>query len=332
MITIHHPWVFAFGILGNIISFMVFLAPLPTFIRIYKKKSTEGFQSVPYVVAIFSAMLWIYYALLKGNSLLLITVNVAGVIIETIYVVVFVTYAPRQARMFTLKLLMFMNFGGFCVIVLLCHYLAKGETRVQVFGWVCVVFSVSVFVAPLSIIRSVIRTKSVEYMPFNLSLCLTLTATIWFMYGFVQKDLYITLPNVVGFVFGVVQMILYGIYRKYDKMAKKHKLPQQQQQEVVVEITSTPTTTTTTTNATKQTNNNNNTIDETTCNNAISNNCTPKTKDIIRPQENNSELEVVIANLGTSQSSTSCNVDVGSSIVGGPGPSPTTAQLVECAV
>ncbi|KAK9684321.1 hypothetical protein RND81_10G202100 [Saponaria officinalis] len=317
MITIHHPWVFAFGILGNVISFMVFLAPLPTFIRVYKKKSTEGFQSFPYVVAIFSAMLWIYYALLKGNSLLLITVNVTGVIIETIYVVLFITYAPRQAKVSTLKLLLFMNFGGFCTIVLLCHYLAKGEARVQVFGWVCVAFSVSVFAAPLSIMRSVIRTKSVEYMPFNLSLCLTLTATIWFMYGFVQKDLYITLPNVVGFIFGVAQMILYGIYRKYDKKAQKQKLPQQQQIEVTSPV--------------KQ----NNTVDTTI-------NSTQKIEDIIPPQLKN-EVEVIIEdnideentkdheqNLhGSTQHVPTCNVDF-EKIACGPGPIPV--HLVECAV
>ncbi|KAH9614601.1 hypothetical protein KSS87_017349 [Heliosperma pusillum] len=292
---------------------MVFLAPLPTFIRVYKKKSTEGFQSIPYVVAIFSAMLWIYYAMLKGNSLLLITVNVAGVIIETIYVIVYITYAPRQA-----KLLLFMNFGGFGVIVLLCHYLTKGEARVQAFGWVCVAFSVSVFAAPLSVMRLVIRTKSVEFMPFNLSLCLTLTATIWFMYGFVQKDLYITLPNIVGFVFGVVQMILYAIYRKYDKMAKKQKLPEQ-----VVEITS----------PVKQ----NDTVET-----AI--NCLPKTKDIVHPQENNVEV-VIDANVheineeatnghevylhGQPQIVPTCNVDLDST---GSRPGPCSVQLVECAV
>lgn len=223
IITIHHPLVFAFGLLGNIISFMVFLAPVPTFIRIFKKKSTEGFQSVPYVVALFSAMLWIYYAMLKGNSILLITINVAGVIIEIIYVAIYITYAPRQARVSTLKLLFLMNLVGFSLIVLLCHYLViKAHVRLQVYGWICVVFSISVFAAPLSVMRMVIRTKSAEFMPINLSLCLTLTATIWFLYGFLLKDLYITLPNVVGFLFGVAQMVLYGIYRKYDKQ----KLPE----------------------------------------------------------------------------------------------------------
>ncbi|CAK9183515.1 unnamed protein product [Ilex paraguariensis] len=70
-----HYWATAVGILGDIGSFMVYLAPLPTFYQIYKKKSTEGFQSVPYMIASFSAMLYIYYGLLKSNDAILITIN-----------------------------------------------------------------------------------------------------------------------------------------------------------------------------------------------------------------------------------------------------------------
>ncbi|XP_068666089.1 bidirectional sugar transporter SWEET14-like [Aristolochia californica] len=189
--TIHHPWAFTFGLLGNFVSFLVYLAPLPTFYKIYKKKSTEGFQSVPYVAALFSAMLWIYYAFLKTNAYLLITINSVGCVIETIYIALYLGYAPKKARMYTAKLLLLLNLCAFGLILLLTQFLAKGSNRVCVLGWVCVGFSVSVFAAPLSIMRLVIRTKSVEYMPFSLSFFLTLSAVMWFSYGLLLKDMYI---------------------------------------------------------------------------------------------------------------------------------------------
>uniref|UniRef100_A0ACD5ZEJ8 Uncharacterized protein n=1 Tax=Avena sativa TaxID=4498 RepID=A0ACD5ZEJ8_AVESA len=208
-LSLEHPWAFAFGLLGNVISFASYLAPIPTFYRIYKSKSTEGFQSVPYVVALFSAMLWIYYALVKSNESLLITINAAGCVIETIYIVMYLAYAPRNAKVFTAKILILLNVGVFGLILLLTLLLVEGERRVVSLGWVCVGFSVSVFIAPLSIIGRVIRTRSVEYMPFSLSLSLTLSAVVWFLYGLLIKDKYVALPNILGFSFGLVQMGLY---------------------------------------------------------------------------------------------------------------------------
>lgn len=57
-------------------------------------------------------------------------------------------------QMLTVKLLLLMNFGGFCFILLLCQFLAKGTTRAKIIGGICVGFSVCVFAAPLSIIVS----------------------------------------------------------------------------------------------------------------------------------------------------------------------------------
>ncbi|PON77218.1 Bidirectional sugar transporter SWEET10-like [Parasponia andersonii] len=221
--------VLIFGILGNITSFVVFLAPVPTFYRVYKKKSTEGFQSVPYVVALFSAMMWLYYATLKSDLILLVTINSVGCVIESIYIALYIAYAPKQARMFTLRLLLLLNFGGFCLILLLSHFLAKGSLRATVLGWVCTSFAVSVFAAPLSIIRVVIRTKSVEFMPFPLSFFLTLSAIMWLFYGIMLKDLCVAIPNVLGLIFGVLQMVLYVMYRKNKTVAllEEQKLPEQ---------------------------------------------------------------------------------------------------------
>lgn len=200
---------------------MVFLAPLPTFYKIYKKKSAEGYQSVPYVVALFSAMLWIYYALLKSNATFLITINSFGCVIETLYILLFIFYAPTKLRFQTAKVLLLLNVLGFGLMLALTMVLAKGEKRLKVLGWICLVFNLSVFAAPLFIMGKVIKTKSVEYMPFALSFFLTLNAVMWFFYGLLLKDYYIALPNVVGFVFGIIQMILYVIF----KNAKPTNIP-----------------------------------------------------------------------------------------------------------
>ncbi|XVE63721.1 hypothetical protein DITRI_Ditri07aG0042300 [Diplodiscus trichospermus] len=231
----YHPWIIVSGILGNILSFLVYLAPLPTFVRVYKKKSTEGFQSIPYVVALVSAVLWIYYATLKSNAYLLVTINSIGCVVETVYIIVFIVYAPKKARILTLKLLVLFNFGGLLLIFLLTHFFSKGTRRIHIVGWFCVVSSAGVFAAPLSIMRKVIKTKSVEYMPFTLSVFLTLGAVMWFFYGLLLKDMNIAVPNVLGFIFGILQMILYAIYKNHPKKMVEED-PKLQLSEHIVDV------------------------------------------------------------------------------------------------
>ncbi|KAL8160056.1 hypothetical protein V2J09_001593 [Rumex salicifolius] len=105
--------------------------------------------------------------------------------------------------------------------------------RLKVLGVICVIFSISVFIAPLSImvkkpnsssfpIVKVVKSRSVRFMPFPLSFFLTLNALIWFFYGLLRKDGFIWLPNVVGFVFGLLQMAIYGVC-KYSFRNKEDK-------------------------------------------------------------------------------------------------------------
>ncbi|CAL5352412.1 unnamed protein product [Camellia sinensis] len=224
-----HNLAFAFGLLGNIISFFVFLSPMPTFYQIFKKKSTEGFQSVPYIVALFSAMLLMYYAFLKKiDSTFIITINSFGCLVEIIYICVYLFYAPKKIKFKTVKLIGLM-LGVFGAILILTQFLVKkSSTRFHIVGWICLVLSVSVFAAPLCILKQVIRTKSVEFMPFSLSLSLTLNAIMWFFYGLLIKDFNIAIPNVLGFIFGIIQMVLYAIYKNPKKVVKDQKFSSDQ--------------------------------------------------------------------------------------------------------
>jgi len=134
----------------------------PTFYRVYRKKSTEGFQSTPYVVTLFSCMLWIFYALLKSGAELLVTINGVGCVIETVYLGMYLVYAPRAARVLTAKMLLGLNVGVFGLVALVTMVLSNGGLRVHVLGWICVSVALSVFAAPLSIM---VRTYSCKYLP-----------------------------------------------------------------------------------------------------------------------------------------------------------------------
>ncbi|KAG2403709.1 Bidirectional sugar transporter N3 Nodulin 3 [Vigna angularis] len=155
---------------------------------------------------------------------------------EIIYIVLYITYATRDARNLTIKLFSAMNMGSFALILIVTNFVVHGPLRVQVLGWICVSISVSVFAAPLSIVAQVVRTKSVEFMPFNLSFTLTLSAIMWFGYGLFLKDICIALPNVLGFVLGLLQMVLYGIYKKGNKKSNKMEknIPQEPLKNIVV--------------------------------------------------------------------------------------------------
>ncbi|XP_008218389.1 PREDICTED: bidirectional sugar transporter NEC1-like [Prunus mume] len=182
---------FVFGLLGNIVSFMVFLAPIPTFYTIYKQKSSKGFQSIPYVVALLSATLLLYYGVLKTNAFLIISINGVGCVIEIIYLIFYIVYASKKDKITTMSLILLVNVAAFGLVTAVTVFLLGEAKRLSAVGWMCAVFNIAVFAAPLSIMRQVIRTNSVEYMPFSLSFFLTLCATMWFFYGLFTKDYYI---------------------------------------------------------------------------------------------------------------------------------------------
>ncbi|KAL8143102.1 hypothetical protein V2J09_016134 [Rumex salicifolius] len=214
----HHNFAVFFGLLGNVVSFMVYLSPTPTFYKIYKAKATQGFQPLPYAVALFSSMLTFYYGLIKeANGTLLITINSVGIVIESVYLTIFMIYASKEAKLKTSKMLLSFNVGLLGVIILLTSLLTHGAQREAVIGWICAICSVCFFASPLCVIRTVIKTKSVEFMPFWLSFSLTICAIMWFFYGFFIKDFYVALPNVLGLAFGITQMTLYLIYKDSNK-------------------------------------------------------------------------------------------------------------------
>ncbi|PAN29822.1 hypothetical protein PAHAL_5G252000 [Panicum hallii] len=211
------------GIIGNVISFGLFLSPVPTFYRICKAKDVEEFKADPYLATLLNCMLWVFYGIpvVHPNSILVVTINGIGLVIEAAYLTIFFIYCDNKKRKRALAVLAVEIV--FMVIVVVSVLLAAHthEKRSMIVGILCVIFGAMMYASPLTVMGNVIKTKSVEYMPFSLSLVSFLNGVCWTAYALIRFDLYVTIPNALGTFFGMVQLILYFCY--YKTTPKKEK-------------------------------------------------------------------------------------------------------------
>ncbi|KAL3512673.1 hypothetical protein ACH5RR_025392 [Cinchona calisaya] len=92
-----------------------------------------------------------------------------------------------------------------------CH----GNKRSTIVGIICLIFNICMYFSPLTVMSLVIKTKSVKYMPFYLSLTNFVNACVWFFYAFLKFDPYVLIPNGLGALSGLIQLGIYAYYYRY---------------------------------------------------------------------------------------------------------------------
>ncbi|CAK8533721.1 unnamed protein product [Lathyrus sativus] len=203
------------GIIGNVISFVLFFSPAPTFYKIIKKKDVEEFKPDPYIATVLNCAFWVFYGLpfVHPNSLLVVTINGVGLVFEFVYLTIFYVYSNNKGRK---KLLLYLVIEAifFAAIVLITMLALHGTTkRSLVVGIVCDIFNILMYVSPLTVMAKVIKTKSVEYMPFWLSLANFLNGLCWTTYALIHPlDIYVLISNGIGVISGLVQLLLYAFF------------------------------------------------------------------------------------------------------------------------
>ncbi|MED6145889.1 hypothetical protein PIB30_029374 [Stylosanthes scabra] len=207
------------GILGNIISAFLFLSPVPTFVAIWKRGSVEQYSPAPYLATLANCMVWTLYGLpmVHSHSLLVVTINGSGCVIEIIYVTLFLIYCDRSKR---LKVLLWLTVELVFITILslvtftLLHTLNR---RSQLVGTTCIVFNILMYASPLAVMKLVVKSKSVEYMPLSISLASFGNGVAWTTYALIRFDPFMTVPNGLGTLLSAAQLILYATYYKSTK-------------------------------------------------------------------------------------------------------------------
>jgi solute carrier family 50 (sugar transporter) len=195
---------------GNFISFGLFLSPLPTFVQIIKRRDVERYVPDPYLATFLNCALWVFYGLpvVHPNSILVVTINGAGLAIEVVYLSIFFACSPKPKRVKMLVVLAVELVFVAAVIAGVVLGAHTHEERSLIVGSVCIFFGALMYAAPLTIIKQVMRTKSVEYMPFTLSLVSLLNAICWTTYALIRFDIFITVHIYASYLLLSDQFIL----------------------------------------------------------------------------------------------------------------------------
>ncbi|KAL3736091.1 hypothetical protein ACJRO7_025096 [Eucalyptus globulus] len=197
----------------------------PTFRRIIRNQSTEQFSGLPYIYALLNCLLCTWYGtpLISSNNMLVMTVNSMGTLFQLAYIVLYVTYADKQKKMMMLGLLSAV-LAIFAIIVVTSLHIPDADLRRDIVGIISGVSLISMLASPLLIINLVIRTKSVEFMPFYLSLSMFLMSASFTLYGSFNDDIFIYVPNGIGTILGITQLVLYCHYKRTGSESSKEPL------------------------------------------------------------------------------------------------------------
>ncbi|XP_062119606.1 bidirectional sugar transporter SWEET4-like [Humulus lupulus] len=225
------------GILGNIISLFFFLSPMPTMVDIWRKGSVEQYSAAPYLATLMNCLLWGLYGLplVHPGSLLVLTINAAGIVIQSCFIFFFFLFSQKKTRLKLLMVLLMELIFTSLLAFLALNLLHTHPKRSLVIGIICIFFNILMYFAPMAIMKLVITTKSVEYMPFFLSLATFVNGCVWTAYALIRFDPIIMVPNGLGLLFGLGQLIIYALfYKSTKKIIAARKVKEEDLPKVVV--------------------------------------------------------------------------------------------------
>ncbi|VVB00867.1 unnamed protein product [Arabis nemorensis] len=217
---------------GNVIAICLFLSPTPTFVEIVKKKSVEKYSPLPYLATLINCLVRGFYGfpMVHPDSTLVMTLSGVGVLIEIVFLTIFFVFCGRKKQRLVISVVLAAEFAFVAILAVLVLTLQHStDQRTVSVGIACCVFNTMFYVAPMFVMKMAIKTKSVEFMPFWLSVACFLNAGVWTLYGFLPFDPFMAIPNGIGCVCGLTQLILYATYYKSTKriMAERQKPPGQ---------------------------------------------------------------------------------------------------------
>ncbi|XP_034925624.1 bidirectional sugar transporter SWEET3 isoform X2 [Populus alba] len=177
----------AVGVMGNAAALLLFSAPILTFCRVIRKKSTEEFSCVPYTIALLNCLLYTWYGLpvisCRWEKFPVVTINGLGILFELSFILIYLWFTSAKGKK-KVAITMIPVILVFCITAAISLLSFHDHHHRKI------------FVGSVALVTSVV------------------------MYG---SPLVVVLPNLVGIPLGILQLVLYCKYRKRGIKEESHK-------------------------------------------------------------------------------------------------------------
>ena len=137
----------------------------------------EQYSPIPYVATLLNCMMWVLYGLplVHPHSMLVITINGTGMLIQLSYVALFILCSAGAVRrkvvlLFAAEVAFVITLGA--LVLSLAH---THERRSMIVGIVSVFFGTGMYAAPLSVMVRMLATRILVL----LATCILRAVRIW---------------------------------------------------------------------------------------------------------------------------------------------------------
>ncbi|XP_033639933.1 sugar transporter SWEET1-like [Asterias rubens] len=197
------------SMVATISTLALFLTGIQICMKIRRQGNTNNISVFPFVASDVSCILWLKYGILRQDGTLIV-VNTVGVILQSIYILIF--YLNSYEKDSLHRKMLYSSLLVFPVLAYIKFYVDELDTALFQLGLICSCCSVVMYGSPLSTVAEVIRTKSTASMAFMLCLANFLVSLEWAFYGYIVMDSFIKVPNIIGALLGSIQLTLFYCY------------------------------------------------------------------------------------------------------------------------
>ncbi|CAN0375419.1 unnamed protein product, partial [Ectocarpus fasciculatus] len=210
--AIHILGNYVLPILGILIAWALALSPLKRVMQAEHDKSLRDYNPLPSTVFLMNSVAWLFYGGLIKN-IFIIVLKIVLVVVNLQLSLRSYIYATAECRQ-QMEAIIQISIAILMVFYVLFFYDVTPDRTLLVYGYLCLVLNLLIFVAPFSTIRVVIANKNSSPIHIPFAVMGFLGTFFWFIYGLVIDEIPLIIPNAVGILLNILQLVLCVLFKR----------------------------------------------------------------------------------------------------------------------